>query len=65
MSSPRPPLLRVTLSVLRHALVGLGLVTAAAVVALLLMPSWRVLAEERLLSWLERRSFDDLVLAAD
>jgi len=65
VSSARPPFLSFTLSVLRHALVALGMVTAAAVVALLLMPSWRVSAEERLLSWLERRSFDELVLAAD
>jgi len=61
----RPPYLRLILAALRHALVGLGLLTAAGAVALLVMPSWRVPVEERLLSWLERRSFDDVVLAAD
>ena len=65
MSATRPLFLQFLLSVLRHALVVLGLLTAGGAVALLLMPSWRVSAEEHLLSWLERRSFDDVVLAAD
>lgn len=65
MVSFRPSFPRFILSALRYALTGLGLLTAAAVVALLLMPSWRVPAEERLLSWLEQRSFDDMMPSAD
>lgn len=53
------------MAVLRHALAWLGLLTAAAVLALVLVPAWRTAAEERLLLWLERRSFDDLVLVPD
>jgi soluble lytic murein transglycosylase-like protein len=51
--------------VLRQALAGLGLLAALAGLGLWLMPSWRAPVEDHLLAWLERRSFDDLVLAPD
>ena len=59
------PVTRLLRALLRHALAGLGLVTAAAALALALIPSWRALAEDRLLAWLEQRSFDEVVMAPD
>ena len=50
---------------MRRALAALGLLAAVAGLSLWLLPSWRAPAEERLLAWLERRSFDELVPAPD
>ena len=58
-------IVRLLRAALRHALAGLGLFTAAVVLALVLMPSWRAPVEDRLLAWLERRSFDEVVMAPD
>ena len=49
----------------RRALAALGLLAALVGLGLWLLPSWRAPAEERLLAWLERRSFDELVPAPD
>lgn len=59
------PFLRRVTSTLSHALAWIGLVTATAALALLLVPAWRAHAEDRLLAWLEQRSFDDFVMAPD
>lgn len=52
-------------AVLRQALAILGLLAALAALGLWLVPSWRAAGEDRLLAWLERRSFDDLVPVPD
>jgi soluble lytic murein transglycosylase-like protein len=58
-------LLHVAGAWVRRALAALGLLAALAGLGLWLLPSWRAPAEERLLAWLERRSFDALVPTPD
>jgi soluble lytic murein transglycosylase-like protein len=57
-------LLRSASTWVRHGLAALGLLAALAGLGLWLVPSWRAAGEDRLLVWLERRSFEDLVLPA-
>ncbi|MFO0125097.1 MAG: transglycosylase SLT domain-containing protein [Betaproteobacteria bacterium] len=57
-------LLRSASTWLRHGLAALGLLAALVGLCLWLVPSWRAAGEDRLLVWLERRSFEDLVLPA-
>jgi len=57
-------LLRSASTWVRHVLAALGLLAALVGLCLWLVPSWRAASEDRLLVWLERRSFEDLVLPA-